>query len=463
MSGRRQKTQYKQLRLAFASEVWGDTPDADRRGTEPLAAKRRPESPATEEPLMEEVCDRKNLEIAWKRVRGNKGSPGVDGLTIDETLDYLREHWPTIREQLLKGTYAPQPVKRVEIPKPAGGVRKLGVPTVSDRIAQMVAKLYLEPMVEPQFHPDSYGYRPGKSAHDAVGAARQRCWRYDWVIDLDIQGFFDNLDHALTMRAVGKYTQTRWILLYVKRWLEAPVQQEDGSTVPRTKGTPQGGVISPLLANIFLHLTFDNWMRETYPEVPFERYADDIVAHCEAEKQAHRILSSIQRRLQCCRLKAHPEKTKIVYCKDDDRRRGHYHEKFDFLGYTFRPRRSKNRWGKSFINFSPAASNEAAKKMRQEMRRWRLPLRSDKAIDDLARMWNPVFRGWIQYYGRFYKSALYPVFRHLNGLLVKWAMRKYKRLRRHRRRAEYWLGGIACREPRMFAHWHLLGVKPAAG
>lgn len=323
--------------------------------------------------------------------------------------------------------------------------------------------MYLEPMVEPYFHPDSYGYRPRKSAADALATARQRCWRYDWVIDLDIRGFFDNLDHALIMRAVGKHTQCPWILLYAKRWLEAPVQHEGETLVPRTKGTPQGGVASPLLANIFLHHAFDSWMRETHPDVPFERYADDIVAHCKTKSQAQQILESIKRRLERCRLEVHPAKTKIVYCKDDDRRDEHAHEKFNFLGYTFRPRRSKNRWGKFFISFTPAISNESAKKMRQEMRHWQINLRSDKAIDDLARMWNPVLRGWIQYFGKFYKSALYPVFRHFNGLLVRWAMRKYKRLRGHRLRAERWLGGIARREPRLFVHWHLLGVKPAAG
>jgi len=272
-----------------------------------------------------------------------------------------------------------------------------------------------------------------------------------------------NLDHELVLRAVRKYTQCSWILLYLTRWLEAPAQLEDGTLVPRTKGTPQGGVVSPLVANIFLHLAFDDWMRRVHPGVPFERYADDIVAHCGTETQAQQVLESIRRRLAQCRLEVHPGKTRIVYCKDDDRSRAYPQERFDFLGYTFRPRRSKNRWGKFFINFTPAVSSKAATTMRQDMRRWRLPLRSDKAIDDLARMWNPVLRGWIQYYGRFYRSALYPVFRHLNDLLVRWAMRKYKRLRRHHRRAAHWLGGVAGREPRLFAHWHLLGLRPAAG
>ena len=249
----------------------------------------------------------------------------------------------------------------------------------------------------------------------------------------------------------------------MKRWLEAPVQQEDGTLVAREKGTPQGGVASPLLANIFLHLAFDSWIQKAHPDVPFERYADDIVAHCRTQEQAQQVLASIERRLKQCRLELHPRKTRIVYCKDGDRRGEHAHTKFDFLGYPFQARRSKNRWGKYFINFSPAVSREAAQRMRQEMRQWKVHLRSDKAIDDIARMWNAVLRGWIQYYGRFYKSALHPVFRHFDTTLVRWAMRKYKRLKRHRRRAVYWLGGVARREPRLFAHWYLLGVQPTAG
>ena len=400
---------------------------------------------------------------AYERVKANQGAAGVDSESIEVFEHDLKNNLYKIWNRMSSGTYFPPPVRTVAIPKKDGGERRVGIPTVADRIAQTVAKLYLEPMVEPSFHPDSYGSRPRKSALDAVGTTRQRCWRYAWVIDLDIRGFFDNLDHELVLRAVRKYTQCPWILLYLKRWLEAPAQLEDGTLAPRTKGTPQGGVVSPLVANIFLHLAFDDWMRRVHPGVPFERYADDIVAHCGTEAQAQQVLESIRRRLAQCRLEVHPGKTRIVYCKDDDRSRAYPQERFDFLGYTFRPRRSKNRWGKFFINFTPAVSSRAATKMRQEMRRWRLPLRSDKAIDDLARMWNPVLRGWIQYYGRFYRSALYPVFRHLNSLLVRWAMRKYKRLRHHHRRAEHWLGGVAKREPRLFAHWHLLGQRPAAG
>jgi RNA-directed DNA polymerase len=400
---------------------------------------------------------------AYKRVKANKGAAGVDEESIEEFEQNLRDNLYKLWNRMSSGSYFPPPVRLVVIPKKDGGERKLGIPTVSDRVAQTVVKRYLEPLVEPYFHPDSYGYRPGKSALDAVAAARQRCWRYDWLIDLDVRGLFDNLDWSLIMRAVRKYTQCPWVLLYVQRWLEVPLQTADGTLVPRTKGTPQGGVISPLLANIFLHLAFDDWMRQTHPGVPFERYADDAVAHCKTEEQAKAILRSIEQRLAQCKLELHPEKTRIVYCKDDDRRGRYEVEKFDFLGYTFRPRRSKNRWGKFFVNFTPAVSNDAATKMRRTIRGWRLHLRSDKAIEDLARMWNPVLRGWIQYYGKFYKSALHPVFHHLNYTLARWASRKFKRLRRHRRRATHWLGRLARREPQLFAHWELLGLRPAAG
>ncbi|MCH7491692.1 MAG: group II intron reverse transcriptase/maturase [Gemmatimonadetes bacterium] len=400
---------------------------------------------------------------AYRRIKANKGAAGVDGQSLEDFEGDLKNNLYKIWNRMSSGTYFPPAVRSVAIPKKDGGERVLGIPTVSDRIAQAVVRAYLEPTVESEFHHDSYGYRLGKSAHQALETTRRRCWRYDWVIDLDVRGFFDNLDHELVIRAVRRYTDSRWILLYIERWLRAPMQLNDGTLVERDKGTPQGGVISPLLANIFLHLAFDTWMAREHPGVPFERYADDVVVHCKTEERAKRVLGSIKARLQACKLEVHPGKTKIVYCKDDDRRGRYPDRKFTFLGYTFRPRRSKNRWGKYFINFSPAVSNEAATAMRQTMRRWRINLRSDKAINDLARMWNPVLRGWIQYYGRFYKSALDAVFRHFNGLLIRWAMRKYKRLRRRPRRAEHWLGGIARREPRLFAHWQLLGLKPATG
>jgi RNA-directed DNA polymerase len=399
---------------------------------------------------------------AYKRVKANQGAAGVDAESITDFERDLKNNLYKIWNRLSSGSYFPPPVRTVAIPKAGGGQRMLGIPTVSDRIAQMVAKIYLEPSLEPHFHPDSYGYRPGKSAMEAIGITRQRCWRYDWVLDLDIKGFFDNIDHDLLMRAVRKHTDCKWLLLYIKRWLTTPAQLADGTLVPRQKGTPQGGVISPLLANLFLHYAFDEWMRRTYPQNPLARYADDVVVHCKTEAEAEGLWQAIAGRLTQCKLELHPDKTKLVYCKDDDRRNQYPNEKFDFLGFTFRPRRSKNRWGKFFINFSPAVSDKAVKTMRKTIRSWRLHLRSDKALEDLSHMFNPILRGWINYYCSFYKSALYPIMRQLDRALTRWAMRKFKKLRGHQRQATHWLGRIAQREPNLFAHWRL-GVRPAAG
>lgn len=400
---------------------------------------------------------------AYKSVKANKGGAGVDSESLEGFEKNLKDNLYKIWNRMSSGAYLPPPVRTVTIPKANGGERKLGIPTVSDRVAQTVVKMQLEAVVEKEFHPDSYGYRPGKSAIEAVGTARKRCWSYDWVIDLDVKGFFDNLDHDLVLRAVRRYTDCRWVLLYIERWLKAPSQLEDGTLVARERGTPQGGVVSPLLANIFMHLAFDTWMQTQHPGVPFERYADDVIVHCETEAQAQMVLRSIARRLAQCKLELHPEKTKVVYCKDDNRRGSYPNEKFDFLGYTFRPRRSKSRQGKLFIGFTPAVSGKAAKAMRQTMRAWRVHLRSDKSMDDLARIFNPVLCGWINYYGGYCRSALSPVFRHFNRTLTRWAMRKYKRLRDHQRNATHWLGSVARREPELFAHWRLLGLRPAAG
>lgn len=393
---------------------------------------------------------------AYKRVKANRGGAGVDGQTLLEFEEDLENNLYKLWNRLSSGSYQPPPVKRVEIPKADGGIRPLGIPTVADRIAQMVVKQVLEPALEKQFHPDSYGYRPGKSAHQAIGRARKRCWDNDWVVDLDIKGFFDNLDQTLLMRAVRHHTQDNWVVLYIERWLKAPVQLPDGTRQERTKGTPQGGVISPLLANLYLHYAFDLWMQRSYPSIRFERYADDAVCHCRTQAEAEHLKEALKRRFAECGLELHPEKTRVIYCKDDDRREDYPDISFDFLGYGFRPRRSKNRWGKFFINFSPAVSNKAAKAIRQEVRSWNLPMRSDKALDDLARMFNAKIRGWVNYYGAYYKSALYRTLRHIDRKLVLWVTRKFKRLRGHKRRADHWLQRIARRHTWLFAHWRLL-------
>jgi RNA-directed DNA polymerase len=400
---------------------------------------------------------------AYQKVKANKGAAGVDGQSIEAFETDLKNNLYKIWNRMSSGSYFPPPVRLVEIPKATGGLRPLGIPTVADRVAQMVVKMHLEPIVEPCFHDDSYGYRPGKSALDAVATARQRCWRSDWVIDLDIKGFFDNLDHDLVMKAVRHHDKTPWVLLYIERWLKAPVQRQDGSQQERTKGSPQGAVVSPLLANLFLHHAFDTWMRRNYPDIQFERYADDVIVHAKSKAAAEHLLEAIRTRLTECGLELHPEKTKIVYCQDSDRKGQHEHIKFDFLGYTFRPRRAKNYRGKPFVSFLPGVSNKAGKAIRATIREWRLAAtRNNQSLEDLARLVNPSVRGWVDYYGRFYRSALTPVLRHLERVLVRWACRKYKRFRGHATNAAHWLGRVARRDPNLFVLWQV-GIRPATG
>ncbi len=391
---------------------------------------------------------------AYKRVKANQGAAGVDGQSMAQFEEDLSNNLYRIWSRMSSGSYFPLPVLRVEIPKDGGaGVRPLGIPTVSDRIAQMVVKQYLEPLLEEHFHEDSYGYRPGRSAHDALSVARQRCWKYDWVLDLDIKSFFDSIDWELMLRAVRHHTDCKWVLLYIERWLRAPVQMPDGALVSRESGTPQGAVVSPVLANLFLHYAFDLWMKRTYPEIVFERYADDVICHCRSEAQALELKQALEARFAECKLQLHPQKTKIVYCKDANRRGSYSVQQFDFLGYTFRPRRSRNRAGRLFVSFAPAVSSKAAKAMRQRVRGWRVHRRTDLALDEIAQWIQPVVRGWVQYYARFYPSALRTALRTLDSFLVRWAQRKYKRLRGHTKRAWGWLMSLRARQPRLFAHW----------
>ena len=406
------------------------------------------------------VISRKVVLEAWESVKANQGAAGVDGESIQDFERDLSGSLYRIWNRLSSGSYMPPAVRAVQVPKRHGlGVRTLGVPTIADRVAQTVARRYLEPGVEPLFHPDSYGYRPGRSAHDALGVCRERCWKYFWVIDLDYQSFFDSLDHELVLRAVAAHTDQRWILLYVERWLKAPIQQEDGTVVARDRGTPQGSAISPVLANIFLHHAFDSWMAREFPTVPFERYADDIVAHCKSERQAQFVLDRIKKRMRLLGLEINPGKTRIVYCKDSHRFGSHEHERFDFLGYTFRPRESRDGRGARFVNFTPAVSDEAAKKIRRTIRRWRLHLWSGTPLTEIAREINPIVHGWINYYGRFYPSMLARSLSSIDKYLVRWAMRKYKRLHDRRMRAWEFLDGVATREPNLFAHWRVVRAQ----
>lgn len=393
---------------------------------------------------------------AWKHIRANQGAAGVDEQSIQDFEARLADNLYKLWNRLSSGSYLPPPVRRVDIPKANGGTRPLGIPTVADRVAQEVVRRYLEPLLEPKFHLDSYGYRPGRSAIDAIRVTRQRCWRYDWVLDLDIKGFFDNIDWNLLLRALRKHTQERWVLLYIERWLRAPAMLEGGRLVARDKGTPQGGVISPLLANLFLHYVFDVWLARRFRGVPFERYADDIICHCRSEQEVVKLRQALECRFLECSLELSAEKTKIVYCKDTNRKGNYALQQFNFLGYCFRPRKAKWPNGRYGTAFLPAASPKALQAIRKTVRSWGLQRRSDKGLEDLARMFNPYIRGWINYYGHFYKSELLPTFRRIDFHLLRWASRKFKRLRGKPKGTREWLARVVRSSPTLFAHWPLL-------
>lgn len=398
---------------------------------------------------------------AFKRVKANGGGVGVDGESIKEFENKLSDNLYKLWNRMVSGSYFPPPVKAVPIPKKSGGTRLLGVPTVADRVAQTVVKAVLEPMLEPIFDDNSYGYRPGRSALDAVAVVRRRCWKYDWVVEFDIKGLFDNIDHELLLRAVRKHCSTAWVLLYVERWLKAPMEAENGQRIARERGTPQGGVVSPVLANLFLHYTIDTWMRRELPSVRLCRYADDGVIHCKSEKQAKLVVQKLGERLRECGLELHPEKTRIAYCADINRRGTYPTIQFTFLGYTFRPRKSVDKYGRVCVNFLPGVSRAALKEMRRIVRSWHLQLKSDLELKDLSKMFGPVLRGWANYYGRFYPTALRSLWWRVNEYLVRWVRKKFKRFARKKTRAAKALGRLAARVPDLFVHWKL-GFLPAA-
>jgi RNA-directed DNA polymerase len=391
---------------------------------------------------------------AYRRVAANKGAPGVDEVDLEDFESDLKNNLYKIWNRMSSGSYFPPPVKGVEIPKPhGGGVRVLGVPTIADRVAQTVVAMHLEEWVEPRFPPDSSGYRPRRSAHDAVEACRKRCWRYDWVIDLDVQKFFDTVPWDLVQRAVEAVCDTPWVLLYVKRWLAAPLQLHDGSLVERDRGTPQGSAVSPILANLFMHFAFDTWMARNFPGCPFERYADDAVVHCASRRQAEVVLAGITKRMEEVGLRLHPDKTHIVYCRDGRRRGEHEHTSFTFLGFTFRAREARNsKDGSVFTSFLPAMSTEALQAKSAELRSWRIHRRTTLTLGELARWLNPIVSGWIQYYGRFYRSVLYPLLQRVNTYLRRWAARKHRRLRALKRFTRWWTE-VLDRAPTLFAQW----------
>lgn len=392
---------------------------------------------------------------AYQKVRRNKGAAGVDEQSLTDFARDEKSNLYKIWNRMSSGSYFPSPVKAVDIPKPGGkGVRRLGVPTVADRIAQTVVTMVLEPGAEKVFHPDSYGYRPGRSALDAVGVCKERCWEASWVIDLDIEAFFDTVPHSEILQAVARHTELRWVLLYVRRWLRAPVRHMDGTLENRDRGTPQGSAISPLLANLFMHYAFDAWIARTQPQVRFERYCDDIIVHCVSAAQARYLRNVIAARLWRFGLRMHPGKTKIVYCRQEGRSDQYPDTAFTFLGYTFRPRSARTRTGKLKEGFLPAFSKAAGKAMAAVIRGWRLGRRTDLSFAEVAAMINRVVAGWINYYGRFYKSLLISFLaERLNPHLVKWAMRKFKHLHRSPAKARQRLAHIAATHKGIFVHW----------
>jgi len=400
------------------------------------------------------AIDKWQVYEAYKAVKANAGAAGVDKQSIMDFETDLKGNLYKIWNRMSSGSYFPPPVKAVAIPKKNGGERMLGIPTVADRVAQMVVKQAIEPAIEARFLPDSYGYRPGKSALDAVAVTRERCWRYDWVVEFDIKGLFDNIDHGLLLRALEKHVSCPWAMLYIKRWLTAPMHSVDGTLVERERGTPQGGVISPVLANLFLHYAFDVWMSKHHPNNPWCRYADDGLVHCKTESEAQSLKTALAARFTQCALEMHPEKTKIVYCKDGKRRGVYPNIQFDFLGYRFRPRRVKSgKRNRLFVGFTPAVSPKALTAMRQKTRSLGYRNRTELRLTDISRLHNPILRGWIAYYGRFCPSAMYPVFRHFNKTLVAWAMKKYRRLKGRKRQTSHFLQHIAEQQPQYFVHW----------
>ena len=400
------------------------------------------------------------LMKSWRAVKSKSGAAGVDKQSTKDFERKLEGNLYKIWNRLSSGSYFPPPVKAATVPKKGGdGERVLGIPTVSDRVAQTYVKQLLEPIAESIFLPDSYGYRPGKSALDAVGVTRKRCWKYDWVLEFDIKGLFDNIDHDLLIGMVQKNVECKWMILYIKRWLTAPMEMEDGVLVVRTKGTPQGGVISPILANLFMHYVFDVWMQELYSTLPWCRYADDGLVHCKTERQAQFIKQKLDGRLAEYKLELHPEKTKIVCCRIGKQQKKYPNRKFDFLGYGFCLREAKNiGTGQMFLGFLPAVSAWSMKTMRKKTRSFNLRNRTDLDLWQISRIYNSTLRGWWEYYGKFYPTKMYKVFAHFNKTLVAWAMRKFRLLRGHKIRASKFVQRISKKQPHLFIHWQIRGL-----
>jgi RNA-directed DNA polymerase len=393
------------------------------------------------------------LVEAYKRVKANKGGAGIDGQTLELFDQNRRRNLYKLWNRMSSGSYFPQSVKRVDIPKSDGGLRPLGIPTVSDRIAQMAVKLQIEEELEQHFHRDSYGYRPNKSAHQAVAQVKARCRQRAWVLDMDIKGFFDAIDHDLLMRAVNKHVEESWQRLYIKRWLQASVQHEDGRIEERDRGTPQGGVISPLLANLFLHYAFDHWVERNWEGVQFERYADDIVCHCRSEQEAIALRSVLEDRFNECGLTLHPEKTKIVYCKSWINKAEYDRISFDFLGFTFQPRLVKTRKGLYRVCFLPAISQKSAKRIRSSINEWPWQKWQQCDVKVIIRYSQNKLRGWMNYYGVQGRVAIANLLFHFDKKLSRWALHKYKKVRTLIQAAKR-VNAFRRRNRQLLVHWN---------
>jgi RNA-directed DNA polymerase len=396
---------------------------------------------------------------AYQQVKANRGAAGIDEETIAMFEQNLSRNLYKLWNRMSSGSYFAPPVKQVEIPKAKGGTRKLGIPTVSDRIAQTVVKRIIEPVLDPIFHSDSHGYRPGRSAKQAIAVIRKRCWQYDWVVEFDIKAAFDQIDHGLLLKAVRTHIKERWILLYLERWLTAPFETAEGKHLPRERGTPQGGVVSPILMNLFMHYTFDVWMERKHPQCRFSRYADDAVVHCHSQEQARKVMQAIASRLAECGLTMHPEKSKIVYCKDSNRTQGYSQVNFTFLGFTFRPRKAMSKARRIFTSFLPGVSEDALKRMRQAVRGWKLNRQTHVALVALARQYNPIIQGWWNYYGAFYPTAMLHIYQHIDRALARWARRKYRALSGRQHASVQWLRKMKNAEPQLFHHWWVVGSE----
>ena len=390
---------------------------------------------------------------SYLKVMSKNGCAGIDGQSIEMFEATMSKNLYKIYNRMASGSYFPPPVRTVLIPKKQGGFRPLGIPTVADRIAQGVVKDHLEPAMDKMFHDSSFGYRPGRSAHDALAQCHANCLQYSWVVDVDIKGFFDNISHEKLMDLLKQHTQEKWVLLYVERWLKAGIEQEDGSTMARTKGTPQGGVISPLLANLYLDHAFDKWMKQSNANNPFERYADDIVIHCRSKEEAEKLLAALENQMNEYSLTLHPEKTKVVYCKNYRRNEEHDQNSFTFLSYTFRPRPAKDKFdsNKLIVLFNGAISNAAKTSIRKAIRKVLNPQWTSGKLEAFAKVLNPKIRGWINYYGKFFKMRMIRMFNYLDSLIMRWIANKYKITSKAETLEKF--KRIKEEPPLMFYHW----------